>query len=319
MFMPGVDTDGDGLDDAWEYAAGDSEWLDWELPDTDGDGEHDGEEDPDGDGLTNLDEFALSRLTPLLPMTAPHPFRVDIPIELDQMAETELPMASLSALAAAGEATPIMGVSGYTGVGFIVYLDESDLERQTFSGSFPERHRYFRTHGPSRFTDEASPPIPYDAMVHVVIAVERRDLSMRGAEVVTSADGRIENTGIFLYHDVIRRLHPRCGLEGEVPDIVFEEAMFSSLLHELGHVLQLGHDTMVGGGVNYFNVMSQPRSCLESQMRFHGLMNDDITLGATAAVGASRFSLDAVMLMRLRDKISVDTAVLIEDPTGFEM
>lgn len=317
-FAPGEDGDGDGLDDAWEYEAGDRTYLDWTLADSDGDGTPDGEEDPDEDGLTNLEEFALTRLDPVHPMMAAHPLRVDVLLEIDAMAGTEIPSMSLVWLWEAGLTAPIENVPGYRGIGFPSYQDETRLPRVRFDGSFPQRHAFFQEHPPS-FTDRADPPVPYSQMVHVAVALERSDNLARGAEVVTAADGTIEKTGLIIYYDSLRRLHPRCGLPGDLADITFEEAVFSSLLHELGHILQLGHDTEVGGGINFFNVMSLPRSCLESQMRFHGLMNSDMDFGATESVGLSRFSLSAAMLMHFRDKISVDTSRLIEHPTGFEM
>lgn len=318
MFAPGEDRDMDGLDDAWEYEAGDLRYLDWTLADTDGDGTLDGEEDPDEDGLTNLEEFALTRLVPAHPMMSTHPLRVDVPLEVDSMAGTELPMTSLLWLWDAGLEAPVENVPGHPGIGFPAYIDQTGLPRSVFSGSFPERHAFFLEHGPA-YTDAGEPLIPYSKLVHVVVALERSDIAGRGAEVVTAADGTIEKTGIIIYYDALRRLHPRCGIPGDLADIVFEEAVQSSLLHELGHILQLGHDTELGGGINFFNVMALPRSCLESQMRFHGLMNSDMDLGATETAGLSRFSLSAALLMHFRDKISVDTSRLIEHPTGFEM
>ena len=58
----GSDTDGDGLDDAWEQGAGDELLLDWQNADTDGDGTPDGLEDFDGDGLTAAQEQAAGRM-----------------------------------------------------------------------------------------------------------------------------------------------------------------------------------------------------------------------------------------------------------------
>jgi hypothetical protein len=51
------DSDGDGLPDAWERQYG----LDPNAADTDGDGIADGQEDEDGDGMTNVEEFFLGK------------------------------------------------------------------------------------------------------------------------------------------------------------------------------------------------------------------------------------------------------------------
>jgi hypothetical protein len=48
------DSDGDGLDDYYEFIK-----LNPTTPDTDNDGKNDGEEDTDGDGLSNLEEQEL--------------------------------------------------------------------------------------------------------------------------------------------------------------------------------------------------------------------------------------------------------------------
>ncbi|MEW6681846.1 MAG: HYR domain-containing protein [Nitrospirota bacterium] len=50
---PPADTDGDGLPDGWEVQYG----LNPLSPDSDGDGTPDGQEDPDGDAFTNLEEY----------------------------------------------------------------------------------------------------------------------------------------------------------------------------------------------------------------------------------------------------------------------
>ena len=141
------------------------------------------------------------------------------------------------------------------------------------------------------------------------------DIAGRGAEVVPLPTAPPKRRASFTTTPCVA-FTPAAS--GDLADILFEEAVQSSLLHEIGHVLQLGHDTELGGGINFFNVMSLPRSCLESQMRFHGLMNSDMSLGATESVGLSRFSLSAALLMHFRDKISVDTSRLIEHTNGFE-
>ena len=54
--MKSNDTDGDGLSDIWELSVGGGELFDPNNPDTNGDGVADGDEDSDGDGLTERQE-----------------------------------------------------------------------------------------------------------------------------------------------------------------------------------------------------------------------------------------------------------------------
>ena len=92
-----------------------------------------------------------------------------------------------------------------------------------------------------------------------------------------------------------------------------------TIAHEIGHALQLGHDTEVNDGINEYNIMSVPQGCVDTRSRAHGVGNDDETLGNTEAVSAPRFSLDAVLLMDLEDKLSVDTSRLVDGDDGREM
>ena len=105
--QPGVDTDGDGLDDVWELAAEDSTRLDWTNPDSDGDGTDDGREDYDGDNLTNLEEFAAARLAAHDPARSPHPLRRDLLVELDAMQDRVPDASALDEVAAAFQALPL--------------------------------------------------------------------------------------------------------------------------------------------------------------------------------------------------------------------
>jgi hypothetical protein len=199
------------------------------------------------------------------------------------------------------------------------YLDELDIPAQEFDGSFPQRNSFMKNHGP-QMDDGESPPLPLAKMIHVVAAARRTDISDRGGEVVTHGDGDVEAAGVFLYYDVIYELFPMCErpVEPVLPPITPEEMIAATLVHEMGHTLQLGHDTTVGGGINYFNIMSVPTSCPEAHMRMHGTGNQDPALGNTESLSAPRFSEAAALIMRFSSKLSVDTAEM-EDDDGHEM
>ena len=317
--QPGVDTDGDGLDDVWELAADDTSLLDWTNPDSDGDGTDDGDEDYDGDNLTNLDEFAVSRLTAHDPDRSPHPLRLDLLVELDAMVGRTPEAAALDEVAAAYQALPLENVDGTTGVGVHFYLDELDIPAQDFDGSFSQRNNFLRNHGP-QLDDGGDPPLPLSKMIHVVVTARRTDIPDRGGEVVTHGDGNPAASGVILYYDVIYEMFPmrERRVEPVLPPITPGEMVAATLLHEMGHTLQLGHDTSAGGGINYFNIMSVPTSCDEAHMRMHGTGNQDPALGNTESLSAPRFSDQAAALMNFENKLSVETAVM-EDDDGWEM
>lgn len=95
--------------------------------------------------------------------------------------------------------------------------------------------------------------------------------------------------------------------------------MISTLIHEVGHLLQLGHDTSKNGGVNPYNIMATDLgSCTGLKKRTRGVGNTDPALGATTGA-APRFSKTAAKLIKLTNKISVETGALEQDPTGYEM
>ncbi|MFH1810322.1 MAG: hypothetical protein ABIJ09_16370 [Pseudomonadota bacterium] len=314
----GQDTDGDGLDDAWEWAAGDDSLLDWQLADTDNDGTDDGAEDPDGDGLTNLQELAAARFTRVDVTRTPHPLRRDLLVELDSMAGRDLSDEVLAASGRVFADLNLVNVDGSQGVQLHIVRDEQDLTAVEFDGSFTQRQTYLSSHGP-QIVDSGFPPLPLDRMIHVVVARWRTDDTARGGETVAHATD-IEKSGVFVYYDAIDALHPACGrpVEPVLPDITLDEALATTLAHELGHTLQLGHDTTTGGGINYFNIMSQPQSCLQAQMRMHGDGNTDPDLGATSLVAEPRFSHAAAALLHLDSIISVDASDF-DQAGGYEM
>lgn len=315
---PGFDSDGDGLDDAWEFAAGDHDYLHWLVADSDGDGIDDADEDYDDDGLINRQEQAATRLLSHGGET-PHPLRRDLLVELDLMAGCEMPDAALDTAVESFAAIPVANVDGVSGVFIHFYRDQEEIPETTFSGDFDQRHNFMAANGPT-FDHPGSSPLPVDRMIHVVVAKRRDDISARGGETVAHPDDDETKTGVFVYYDAISDLHPACGrpVEPVLPDITVEKALAATLVHELGHTLQLGHDTDANGGINYYNIMSLPTSCVEAQRRVHGDGNTDPSLGATADVSAPRFSTDAVELMDFSSVISVDTG-LFSEAEGYEM
>lgn len=305
---PDVDADGDGLDDEWEIWAGDMLRLDPTKIDTDGNGINDADEDFDGDGLTNRQELALARLSPEPAGMPPHPFERTLLVELDAMQNRHVDSEVLERAAEAYREV---------GIGITFFRDQTDIGVVRFDGTFEQRFAQMRRNGP-RFEGLSLEDIPVDRMVHVFVAAERTDIQGRGGEVVTDVDGgNVENTGLFLYYDTLDGIHPACTVHDGGP-ITLEDALAGTLVHELGHALQLGHDTDRGGGVNQFNIMSVASSCVEALMRLRGIGNDDTSLGATEAVAQPRFSQEAARLIELDRVVSVDTATLIGD-TGRDM
>ncbi len=315
--QPGDDSDGDGLEDLWEIWAGDATALNWQDSDSNGNGTPDGQEDPDGDGLTNLEEYQVGLRATVPAGNIPHPLRQSILVELDEMQGKTLNEAVLTAAVEAFADAPFANVDGTMGIGLHLYRDQTNISIVEFDGSFEQRQGVLESNPPMYAATPA--PMPTSKMVHVIVASRRLDSEFRGGEVVSRNDGDIEKTGLFVYFDALNALHPQCGIDGEIPDITFEEALTGTLVHEMGHILQLGHDDATNGGVNFYNVMSVPSSCGEAQQRFHGDMNADANLGATSTSNAGRFSNESIPLMRFDQMISVHTSELLGGGDGFEM
>ena len=64
--------------------------------------------------------------------------------------------------------------------------------------------------------------------------------------------------------------------------------------------------------------MSVLEGCVSTRQRFHGEGNDDPSLGSTSMIFASRFSQQAIDLMRVDLLLSVDVAELIREGQGIE-
>jgi hypothetical protein len=181
------------------------------------------------------------------------------------------------------------------GINLRFHRDDETIPAMDFDGTQGPRLRLLR--------ESRSDP----TAVHVVSATRRLDLPGRGGETVSS--DVLEESGVLIFFDELEDLHPACG-SPLAPAISAGEARAGTLIHELGHALQLGHDTEAGGGVNFYNVMSTPEGCDEAQMRFHGIANSDPSLGATEELQASRFSEAAIERIDLENIVSVHTSVL---------
>lgn len=308
-YLVGPDTDGDGLPDVWEDAAGNSAVLNSQDADSDNDGIDDGFEDPDQDGLDNRDELAASRFG--VDNGICHPLRRDVLIEVDAMNGKTPIDAVLAEVVEAFAAISDTNFDGTTGIVLHFVRDELTISAASFDGSFTQRWNFFAAHPP---IFSAAPEFPKDKLVHVAFVSERTDIAGRGGEVVADdVNNDPERTGLLVYYDTLLSLMPACGTAtSNPPEVTFNEALANTLTHELGHILQLNHDTAVGGGINYWNVMSVPTSCTQMQQRFHGYQNQDANLGNTQAVSAPRFSQAAINLINLRNKVSVDTALLMD-------
>ena len=80
----------------------------------------------------------------------------------------------------------------------------------------------------------------------------------------------------------------------------------------------MGPPKNAGGGINHYNIMALATNCTEAGMRYLGTGNTDESLGNTESVASSRFSWAAAALMDFRNKLSVDTSVMV-DTDGVEM
>jgi hypothetical protein len=306
---PTQDTDGDKLPDVFELASG----LDPKSADTDGDKTPDGAEDDDKDGITAAIELAVWNSSPVEQRKA-SPRHRDLLVELDYQTGCAPPASVLSEAIEALDAVLLPNADGKSGIALHIYTDEKNLPVTPMSESLSDRLSYLGAHGP-----KAGAAGPQAAeMVHVMFVSTRPGLPSRGGDTIASSGLPPDNAGVLVYVGNLNAIFPTC-TNPYPPAVSLNEALASTLVHELGHTLQLGHDTAVGGGINSYNIMSTDLGqCELLKHRTRGVGNTDVNLGATIAGGGPRFSKAAALLMKLTNKLSVE-ANAYEQGNGYEM
>ena len=306
---PNKDTDGDGLPDGFEAL---SPNLDPTKKDTDGDKIPDGDEDEDQDGLTAAVEWAAYKATPTASLAKPSPRHRDLLIEADHQTGMLPSAKALSEMVKAYAAINLSNLDGKKGINLMIFVDEKNLPVTAMSESLTARLDYLGAHGPKVLKGAF-----INKMVHVIFASTRPGSASRGGDTVASNKASAEKAGVLIYPANLAKLFPSC-LSPTSPKVTAEEVVISTFVHEVGHTLQLGHDTAAGGGVNPYNIMSTDlKSCDLLKKRTRGEGNTNATLGATPG-NAPRFSTAAAKLIKMKNKISVE-AKEFEKSGGYEM
>ncbi len=306
---PQQDSDGDSLPDGFEILfAG----FNKGLADTDGDKVLDADEDEDGDGIPARAEWAAWQGS-AASGGKPSPLHKDLFVELDYQQSAAPTSALLQAAVQAFAAVDLTNPDGVRGINLHVFFDEQGLPDTAMQSGLSARLDYLGGHGPKNISGAH-----VAEMVHVILATDRPDEPNRGGDTIASSSVSAEKAGVLLYLGNLRKLFPTC-TNPDPPQVSVDEALLSTFVHELGHTLQLGHDTEAGGGVNAYNIMSTDMGkCEQLKERTRGIGNSDPALGATQASGGPRFSRAAAALMKLRNKLSVE-ANAFETAGGYEM
>ena len=328
----GVDEDHDGLEDYWEWSLNDTDRFDPTNSDSDGDGILDGAEDEDGDGLSAAQEYSLGAWIDaqsgesVFSAASPTPFERDLLVQIDEMEGYELDLMALpmvlesfSSLRALDRSLEVMSELKSYAVNVHIIIDEL-VEERVLQGDFESRHQLLRsTAGFSDRLIDLGLGEYSDHLIHVVTANERLDEPSRAGEAVNHPD-RLDSSGLIIYLGTISAQHPSCGIDSPppVPFVETYEAQAGTLTHELGHALQLGHDTALNSGINPYNVMSVITGCVSARQRYHGEGNQDHTLGSTETSFSPRFSAEAALLMRFDAKLSVDVSTLENSGRGYD-
>ncbi|MDI7276490.1 MAG: hypothetical protein QME94_10960, partial [Anaerolineae bacterium] len=239
------------------------------------------------------------------------PRHKDLLVELDYQ-QGKVPSSWV--LAEAIEAFAAVDVSnpdGVPGIALHIYIDEKNLPVQPMTEPLIDRLNYLGAHGPKLSGKHVG------KMVHVMVVAGRPGSPLTGGDTMGSSGEPVEKTGVLIYFDNLAEIFPRCP-EPNKPKISFDQGLLGTLVHEIGHTLQLGHDTAVGGGVNAYNIMATDTDCSGLRKRALGEGNTDPALGATEASGGPRFSKAAAQLIKLQNKISVETGKF-ETGEGYEM
>ena len=306
---PTKDSDGDGLPDAFEvlFSA-----FDPNKADSDGDGVKDGDEDDDGDNLTAAQEWLVHQATARRSGTPPSPMHKDLLIEVDYQVNAQPAAAVLDAAIAALAAADVQNPDGKKGISAHIFVDEKNLSAQPMQEALSSRLDYLGAHGVMNSHGAIDAE-----MIHVIFVNERPGSPNRGGDTVASSQSSPAKAGSLIYVGNLNKIFPTC-TNPDPPQVSVQEAITSTFIHEIGHLLQLGHDTTAGGSVNSYNIMSTDLGdCGALKQRTRGVGNTDPSLGATTSA-APRFSSAAAKLIKLTNKISVE-ANKFEVSGGYEM
>jgi hypothetical protein len=296
---PSKDTDKDGLPDDWETLYG-----------LDPSGTNEASEDKDGDGLTNLEEWACWQLSASEGQKC-SPKHKDLILRVDYQQGKAPSSWVISESIKSFAAADLSNLDGTTGIALHVVTDQKDLAVEAMSSDLSARLSYLGAHGPKLSSKAAT------KMVHVMFVSTRPDSPNTGGDTMGSDGLPPSSTGVLIYVDNLAAIFPCC-LAPTGPKLTLDQGVLGTFVHEVGHTLQLGHDTAVGGGVNPYNIMSLGANCAALRQRDLGEGNTDPSIGATAAAAGPRFSKAAAALIKLNDKISVETSHF-DSGEGYEM